>query len=448
LTRTILLVMLIVMVHCLTAATRPAHGDEPKARPYSKEPTERSPSPAGHFVRFWWYEPGLEHGNPITNRRFRVNAPEVVIHPTFAVRPEAKSSGMLQVRMQEDLRLLQAVELDLELWGGHPGTTNRRVTVNGRDTYALPGIAGDTQCTHMYPRLVLKITDLVDGFNALQFACDQGTSFWGHYIVDEACLRAILKEDHPDLKKAGLSDFHASVRATPSSSGTETIELSLDAAEHRRDTIESVDYQGYYEGYDENGDGRTRDWHGFTQKRQPVAILGTATAPSFAATWDLAMLPAQANMAVRALVHFKGRPDLAYVTLDTGGLRVPERPGVRVDLISTRDMPVPFWSRANRTRTCTIALDADPARIERAELHVVVWDGGAGTVNDYFTLNGRPMPVAGTGKHDVIYTRRELDPRLLERGTNRIELRSDTEHHGIEVLMPGPALMVRRRTGP
>ena len=69
-------------------------------------------------------------------------------------------------------------------------------------------------------------------------------------------------------------------------------------------------------------------------------------------------------------------------------------------------------------------------------------------MNDYFTVNGRPVPVAGAGNHDVLYSRRELDPRLLERGTNRIKLRSDTEHHGIEVLMPGPALMVRRRTGP
>ena len=222
----------------------------------------------------------------------------------------------------------------------------------------------------------------------------------------------------------------------------------LDVPEDKRDTIESVDYQGYYNGYDENGDGRTCDWHGFAKKRRPVAILDTATGPSFAATWDLAMLPAQDKMAVRALVRFKGRPDLAYVTPETQGLRVPERHGVRVDLVPARDLPVPFWSRANRTRACTIALDGDPGRIERAELHVVVWDGGAGTVNDYFTINGRPVPVAGTGKHDVIYTRRELDPRLLERGTNRIELRSDTEHHGIEVLMPGPALMVRRRTGP
>jgi hypothetical protein len=212
--------------------------------------------------------------------------------------------------------------------------------------------------------------------------------------------------------------------------------------------IESVDYEGYYEGYDENGDGRTRDWHGFTKKRRPVAILGTASGPLFSATWDLMMLPAQDEMAVRAVVRFKGRPHLIYTTPETRGLRVPKRAGVRVELVPARDLPVPFWSRANRSRACSIALNSAPGRIEQAELHMVVWDGGAGTVNDYFTVNGRSIPVAGTGKHDVIYSRSRLDPRLLERRTNRLELRSDTEHHGIEVLMPGPALMVRRLVEP
>jgi hypothetical protein len=438
-----------LLVNWGIAAVELARSGESATRPHSPALEGRpDPPSSGTFLRLWWYEPGLENGNPVSNRRFRVNAPEVVTHPTFATRPEAKGNGMLQVRIQEDLRLLQGAELDLELWGGHPGTRNRRVTINGRTTYALPGVASDTQCTHMYPRLALKVTDLVDGYNALQFACDQGASFWGHFIVDEACLRAVLNDNHTDLKAAGLFGFQASVRATPSSAGAEAIELALDCLEDKRDMIESVDYEGYYEGYDENGDGRTRDWHGFTKKRLPVAILGTSTSAPFAVTWDLMMLPAQDEMAVRGVVRLKGRPDLIYVTPETRGLRVPKRAGVLVELVPARDLPVPFWSRANRSRACSIALDSDPGRIEQAELDVVVWDGGAGTVNDYFTFNGKAFPVAGTGKHDVIYSRSKLDPRLLERGTNRIELRSDTEHHGIEVLMPGPALMVRRRAEP
>ena len=70
---------------------------------------------------------------------------------------------------------------------------------------------------------------------------------------------------------------------------------------------------------------------------------------------------------------------------------------------------------------------------------------GRGTIDDYFTLNGVPLTVAGEGQHDVIYSVVPVDPELLRTGANRIELLSDTHHHGIEVLLPGPALVVRFR---
>jgi hypothetical protein len=398
----------------------------------------------GRFIRQWWYEPGLEHGNPVTNRRFRVNAPEAVLHPEFSKRSETKSSGMLQILMPEDLLQLRGAELSLELWGGHPGTANRRVTLNGRTTYPLPGPEGE-HCTHAYPVVPLKRMDLVQGHNAVQFACDQGTTFWGHFIVEQACLRAELPAAHPDLKQAGLDTFTAAVGAISTGPDSESLKLSLALPPNFAARVSAVDFQGRYDGYDENGDGQRLDWHGFTKGRKPVAHLGMPLTPPFETNWDLKLLPAQENMAVRAVVHFRDLPEMLYITPPLARLATPARPGATVRWFAATDLPAPFWSRANRLKTCTIDCDLDPARIEQAELHVVVWDGGAGTVEKYFTLNGRPLPVAGTGKHDVIYSRTALDPAWLQRGANRIELLSDTEHHGIEVLLPGPAIVVRTR---
>ena len=78
-------------------------------------------------------------------------------------------------------------------------------------------------------------------------------------------------------------------------------------------------------------------------------------------------------------------------------------------------------------------------------LHVAIWDGGRGEVEAPFTLNGHPLPVTGEGNHNVLYRQIELDPGLLHRGENEIRVLSDTKHHGIEVLRPGPALMVRSK---
>jgi hypothetical protein len=397
----------------------------------------------GHFVREHWAEFGIEHGNPMSNRRFRVNAPEAALHPAYGSRSETKSSGMLQILMPEDPRLLSGAELYVELWGGHPGTANRRVTINGRTTYPIADHGGQEHCTYQYPRMELKRTDLVNGYNALQFACDQGKTFWGHMIVDNACLRAIMADNHPDLKKHGLIGFAANVRVTTGDG--ERLRLSLDVPPNHAEAIGSVEYQGFYEGYDENGNAQTSDWHGFTKGRQPQAILGIARKPLLALDWDTSMLPDQVEVAVRAVVRLKQEPNLCYQTPPLVGIKLPPRAGRRVALYPASDMPAPFWSRASRRKSATIKLDAEPASIERAELHVVVWDGGAGSIKDYFTLNGHPVAVAGSGRHDLIYTVTPIDPKYLKAGDNEIVLLSDTEHHGIEVCLPGSGLMVRTK---
>ena len=407
-------------------------------RPGGGLPTE------GQFVRSIWYQKGAEHGNAHVTPRFRVNAPEAVVGG-FKDRREVGSNGMMQIRIAEDLTRLAGAELYLEIWGGHPGTANKRVTPNGRTVYPLPEVGTeDKHCTHMYPTVSLKVTDLVNGYNALQFACDQGKSFWGHFIVDGACLRTILKADHPDLKKMKLAGFTATVKAKASAAAGETIELSLDASGGHLALVESVEYHGHYRGYDENGNARDTDWHGFTKRRQPVAIVGKSATPPFVILWDVAMLPEQKDMAVRAVVHFKDHGEVTYRTAATRGLATPDR-GASVTLRYSKDLPAPLWSRVSRRKKCTIVVDQDPKRIERAQLHVVVWDGGAGDHKTPFTLNGHPLPVAGKGRHDVLYRVLDIDPAILKRGANEISLVSSTEHHGIEVLLPGPALMVRTK---
>lgn len=361
---------------------------------------------------------------------------------------------MMQILIEEDLSQLAGAELYMEIWGGHPGTANKRVTINGRSTYPLPEVgAAEGYCTHVYPTFTVKITDLVNGYNALQFACDKGDAVWGHFIVDNACLRVALKADHPDLQEWGMAAFHATALARPASDDAETIMLSLspDAANHV--AIASVDFIGRYFGYNENGDGKAIGWHGFTKHRQPVGVIGTATEPPFTASWEVSMIPAQKNVAVKAVVHFKNYPNVVYETTPTRGISIPstglgtssERERSVVKLYPAKDVPVQFWSRANRLQKCTIALDVPPEQIERAELHTVIWDGGRGNVEAPFTLNGHPLPVAGEGRHDVIYRKLEVPPAFLRAGANEIALISDTEHHGIEVLLPGPALIVRRR---
>jgi hypothetical protein len=110
-----------------------------------------------------------------------------------------------------------------------------------------------------------------------------------------------------------------------------------------------------------------------------------------------------------------------------------------------------------------------------AELHLELWGGHPGSANkrvplngrstyalprvgtedehctcsypsipkEYFKLNGVHYPVADGAGHELRYSRLPVNPRTLRRGSNLVELLSDGEHHGIEVLLPGPALVIR-----
>ena len=400
----------------------------------------------GRFYQVHLLQMGMEHGNPKyreTDNWFRVNSPQVSLMKSIKHRYETRYNGLMMIWAEADITSISGAELYLELWGGHPGTHSKGVSVNGRTTYALPEVgSADHHCTHSYPTITLKTSDLVNGYNAFQFTCEKDSEWgWGHYILHDARLRLELPSDHPLLKSSGVEKFQARVKVVPSS-GKEGIELSLDVPNALLTKIDSVSYQAFYRGYDENGNSLELDWHGLTHRRQDRAFAGRSSKAPFSVFWDTSMLPEQSQVAVRAILSFKGEADLTYMTPPTQGLRTEPRVGNWVTLHTPQEIPIPFWSRANRLKTCEIKLET--SRIERAVLHISVWGGNPGQVKEYFTLNGHFIPIAPPkGMGPIWYHQIEVSPEWLKPGKNKIELLSDTEHHGIEVLRPGPALMVR-----
>jgi len=398
----------------------------------------------GVFYREYW----AEWDELVSNHpgRLRVNDGELSLHPTYGKRGEAKANGLMLLDVPEDLFQLEGAELYLELWGGHPGTAHKRVMLNGKGTYPIPEVAtAQHHCTYSYPAIPLEVKHLVNGVNAFQFACDRGESFWGHFIVDNASVRAYLKPHHPGLRSAGLDSFEATVTGPePDTPLGDRVEMTLAYPAELEGTIQSVDYFARYLGFDDNGNNETTDWHGFTRKRKPSNHVGSAQEAPFGVVWDTAMVPTQQGpMALRAVVHLAG--GFHYLTPVLDGLTFPQdRPAVR--LYAPGELPAPFWSRAGRPKTAVIDLPEDLSKVERARLYLKVWDGGEGTVEAPFTINGHPYDVvSGRAVHDVVFTVTDVDLEHLRPGANEFRLLSDTDHHGIEGLLPGPCLVLRLR---
>ena len=397
----------------------------------------------GVFFREHWAEFDAEISNS-KGRMLRVNDAGLSLHDVYGKRQEALANGFTLINVPEDLFGLQAVELYLEVWGGHPGTANKRVIVNGKQIYPLGDDGSEGKnCAYSYPVIPLKVQHLVSGRNAFQFACDRGNTFWGHFIIDEAAVRCYLKPDHPDLKNTNLQDFEARVQFQPSGSTLpDQVHVSLSYPERYEESIISVEYFGRYEGFDENGNKLDNDWHGYTHDRKYVNHIGKVTSPPYELTWDTSMIPSQSGpMAIKALVYLKG--GFCYWTEVLDDLVFPADRN-KVELYKCDVLPKPFWSRASNPATATVNLPHNLADVQSARLMIRVWDGGEGTVKEHFKINGRPYSItSGKANHDLVLTNVEVDINHLRAGENIFTLLSDTEHHGIEVLLPGPCLVLR-----
>jgi hypothetical protein len=291
-------------------------------------------------------------------RQFRVNSPDAAQGP-YSDRWEAQQDGRMVLRVDDDLRNVTRAWLCLELWGGHPGVAAKRVTVNGRTTHELPEVGASVgHCTYSYPQIELRLDDLVAGDNVLEFTCDKGTAFWGHYIVRAAGIRLELRQDHP---LASMAPRGCAVRCDRDG---EVMRLSLDVPDDQRSRIARVVYRGRYRGYDENGDGVGDDWHGVTLDGQAVDCVGGSSEPPFAVAWDVRMVPDQPAVEVQADIYVAGHEGLVCRTPSVS-VAMPPR-AARVVMLNATRLPRPFWSRAGKPKECDIEVPLHPANIERA----------------------------------------------------------------------------------
>jgi hypothetical protein len=106
------------------------------------------------------------------------------------------------------------------------------------------------------------------------------------------------------------------------------------------------------------------------------------------------------------------------------------------------EYPRPFWSRDGRERAAVITIPKCK-KIRRAVLHARFWDGADFSGDSPVSINSQPVDVLdGEARHDLVYVKHEIDPAILTCGENIFATKCETKHHGLEVLLPGPALQI------
>ena len=204
----------------------------------------------GRFYHEYW----AEFDKAISNHkdgRWRVNDPQLALHEGFGKRDEALANGLMLINVPEFLFDLKHTELYLELWGGHPHTANKRVTVNGKGVYSIPDNGTSKgHCVYSYPVIDLEPSHLVNGVNALQFSCDRGHGFWGHFIMDNAALRCFIKPESLFKHSPELAGFKPELSA-PAIITEDNVQLKLEIPDEFAAKIKFVDFVGRYCGFDD-----------------------------------------------------------------------------------------------------------------------------------------------------------------------------------------------------
>ena len=356
----------------------------------------------------------------------------------------------------DDLQGALRAEAVMTVWGGHVGTTGKEVRFNGNSWITIPeldqtnGIPGGSsgQCYTQQLNVVVEVPlgHLVEGSNTFQGTSggqtcyDFGWGQWGWYALMIRVYYDPATKPHPTGTITTPSEY-ALLDENPVLSAS----VSPD--------VDRVEFLASYDGYDTDGDGGFGGFHhdyhiGPSESSMEIKNhVGTATAAPFQVSWNTDWVPDQVAGGITLLARLRGAGGVWYVTDAVEHLSL-RRVGRSVRLYKPEGYPEDAWTNAYHSSIVTRASipsgtvlgDATGARY-----YIRTWNGLDSErepgESHFRRLNGWYDGEFG-GNHIYSYDIRAVPVNALQVGSNEFEFMSETTHHGIEMLFPGPALSV------
>ena len=349
---------------------------------------------------------------------------------------------VLKIEIDDPIGAIRAEAL-LDRWGGHAGTTPKKIRFNGNEWITLPELATTPQGhrPEMYysqdnPVVEVPLKHLQSGRNTFEGTC--GGSSWGQWGLYSLILRVYYNSD---------STSHGTGRIVAPANG-ETIAENPTIRLKCSDNVAQVDVIAWYDGYDEDGDGLFVDWHeSYHQPSRGAGAelrdhAGTLRKSPFELSWDTQFVPDQKPGAMKLLARIQDTSGYWHVAEPVSDLTLTRKEH-SVILYCASDVPERFGVRTDETKSCTMPIPAavNLASAIDARLHLRTWHGWDGS-HAPFRLNGYEHLTEGRNHH-YDYDLLPIPTSELKRGKNEFTIHSKTEHHMLEVLWPGPALLVR-----
>jgi len=346
-----------------------------------------------------------------------------------------------------DLTGAVRAEMIIDRWGGHPGTSNKMICINGRSWLHLPELATipstRPECYMYQDNLMLDIPldQLQTGTVTLVGTADQQicNSFdWGQWGWYGVVMRVYYDGSvaHPT---GGIM--------SPAAGDTiiDAVDIVVNAG--ATGAVEEVQVLAYYEGHDTDGDGEFSEWHReFYRSRSATTIsiggiVGTMTAAPYDVNWDVDWIPDQQPGSVKLQARILDDTGVWYVTDFVEDLSLRHSDGV-VKMYAMDSLPAIFWVRNGSSKSAefTIPPEDDLTTATSARMMVSTWNGSdTGRID----VNGLWQATSFGLAYFYSLDEFSLSVSALSQGVNILTISASTEEHGMEVLWPGPMIFVR-----
>lgn len=343
----------------------------------------------------------------------------------------------------DDLAEATHAEMAINFWGGHIGTSNQAFSINNskKIEFPQPATSGNPycyfRCNHGNPPAKIPLESLKKGENVFTFYCGKQICYgfnWPHYIVNSFTVRVYYKPDCKEYVKGKI------VKVKEDEIVTTGIEFKTDVVDLTQ--VESVEYIGYYEDYDLDGDGHSAGWQYRINEGVWEGIIGKQQESPYKVKWENSWIPQQSNV-VKVLAKINSKNGLSYLTPPVEFNQLRQSKTI-VKMYNTTKVDEYFGVRDGLRRQCKIFIIDSLTNAISAQIIVSSWS--AATEDEAVHLMGinRKKLAESPGKlHEWELLKIPVPLDYLKKGENVFFIYSETDGHMFEVNFPGPSIQIQ-----
>ena len=342
----------------------------------------------------------------------------------------------------DDLKNAVGAEIAIKYWGGHSGTSDQTFKINGsrKFDFPQPETPGNPYCYYKTvlgnPPVKVPANLLKEGANRFTFFCGKQICYnfnWPHYWLYSFTTR-VFYSDRKECVKGMIQKGLAKDTAYNL--------VGFKAVVDDPSQVESVEYIGYYEDYDLDGDGNPAGWHYTIDNGEWNGIIDKKYLPPYNGAWNNFWVPQQEGP-IKIIAKINSRNGFSYLTQPIEYI-VLKQEKTMVKMYNTERLDENFGSRVSKKKECNIIIKDDLSHAISAYIVLSTWSGESedGTVHE-MGINGKRLAECPGILHDYAFLKIPVPLDYLKTGDNTFFIYSETKGHAFEVNYPGPSVLIR-----